>query len=219
MVRLDGHIFSLDPTPVDIPDQALVDSFLPPRPSLGGAVDAPVFSALMEPKEFAAFRYALHQKSLHALEIISEVGKEFAEIFQRETGGLLTLAHVEGAETVVISKGSFMLPIGEIAAESHSEPAPFGAVGIISFRPFPFDALGEALKSAKRIIVIERNIAVGIGGILADNVRMALAGREVTQYTVIAGVGGIPVSKEALAKVINLGIADKLEALTFLDLD
>ena len=221
MVRLDGHTFYIDPAEVDIPEQALVDSFLPPKTfsePVKGALTPP-FPAMVEPREFVTFRYELHQKSLQALEIIPEIAQEFTKIFKRGSGGLLSTYHLDGAETVVVSKGSLMLAIGEIAEESQKGAQSFGAVGIISFRPFPFSALAEAVNGAKRIIVIERNIAVGIGGILADNVRMALAGREVAQYTVIAGVGGIPVSKAALEGVIALAMEDKLAPLTFLDLD
>ena len=49
-------------------------------------------------------------------------------------------------------------------------------VGITSFRPFPLDAVRDALGHAQRVVVLEKALAVGIGGIVTANVRMALAG-------------------------------------------
>ena len=51
-----------------------------------------------------------------------------------------------------------------------------GALGISSFRPFPLEAVRAALEHAERVVVLEKALAVGIGGIVSANVRMALVG-------------------------------------------
>lgn len=43
---------------------------------------------------------------------------------------------------------------------------------------------------AETIVVIEKCMAVGIGGIVSDGVRKALSGVQLRGYTVIAGLGG-----------------------------
>ncbi len=94
-----------------------------------------------------------------------------------------------------------------------------GVVGICSFRPFPLEAVREAVGHARRVLVLEKALAVGIGGIVSANVRMALAGSQLHGYTVIAGLGGRPITKASLRALCADAVADRLEPLTFLDMD
>jgi pyruvate ferredoxin oxidoreductase alpha subunit len=92
-------------------------------------------------------------------------------------------------------------------------------MGITSFRPFPLDAVRNALQHARRVIVLEKSLAVGIGGIVATNVRMALDGAPVRIRTVVAGLGGRPITRASLHRVFHQGQHDQLEPVHFLDLD
>jgi pyruvate ferredoxin oxidoreductase alpha subunit len=94
-----------------------------------------------------------------------------------------------------------------------------GVLGIISFRPFPLAAVREALHQAKRVVVLEKSLAVGIGGIVSTDVRMTLSGLHLQGYTVIAGLGGRAITKASLHKLFRQAEKDELEHLTFLDLD
>jgi pyruvate ferredoxin oxidoreductase alpha subunit len=67
--------------------------------------------------------------------------------------------------------------------------------------------------------VLEKALAVGIGGIVSANVRMALSGIQLHGYTVIAGLGGRPITKESLLKMLADAFEDRLEPLSFLDMD
>ena len=69
------------------------------------------------------------------------------------------------------------------------------------------------------MLVLEKALAVGIGGIVSANVRMALAGIQLHGYTVIAGLGGRPITKASLRGLFADAVADRLEPLTFLDMD
>ncbi len=66
---------------------------------------------------------------------------------------------------------------------------------------------------------LEGSAAVGIGGMLAANVRMALRGQERPVYRVIAGLGGRPITRKSLAELFERAGRDSLEDLTFLDLN
>ena len=92
-------------------------------------------------------------------------------------------------------------------------------LGITSFRPFPLDAIREALKGGKRVVVLEKCFAVGLGGIVATDVRMALDGTGQEVRTVVAGLGGRAITMSSLRKLFADALAGKLEPLTFLDLD
>ena len=47
-------------------------------------------------------------------------------------------------------------------------------VGLKCFRPYPLDEVREALGHARRVVVLEKAFAVGAGGIVGQNVRLAL---------------------------------------------
>ncbi len=78
-----------------------------------------------------------------------------------------------------------------------------GALGITSFRPFPLDAVRAAVGGCQRVVVLEKALAVGIGGIVSANVRMALSGIALHGYTVIAGLGGRAITKASLRRLAS----------------
>ena len=94
-----------------------------------------------------------------------------------------------------------------------------GSVAITSFRPFPLAALREALMHAKRVVVLEKCLAVGLGGIVSDGVRKALSGIQLNGYTVVAGLGGRAITRASLKRLFEEAGRDALEAVTFLDLN
>jgi pyruvate ferredoxin oxidoreductase alpha subunit len=75
----------------------------------------------------------------------------------------------------------------------------------------------RALLEAKRIVVIEKALAVGIGGVVSLDVRVALSGLDQHVHTVIAGLGGRPITTTSLHRLLRR--ASELPELTFLDLD
>ncbi len=94
-----------------------------------------------------------------------------------------------------------------------------GVLGITSFRPFPLDLVRAELHKARRVVVIEKSLAVGIGGILSTDVRMAMSHLHVPVYTVVAGLGGRAITRKSLHGLFSKAEQDVLEPLTFLDLD
>ena len=68
-------------------------------------------------------------------------------------------------------------------------------------------------------VVLEKSLAVGIGGIVATNVRMALDGLPIKVSTVVAGLGGRAITKGSLHRVFRQAMNDEIEPVHFLDLD
>ena len=77
----------------------------------------------------------------------------------------------------------------------------------------------EALSRAKRVVVLEKSLAVGLGGIVANNVSAAYPGSPDVVHTVIAGLGGRAITRGSLQKVFASAVAGQLDPVTFLDLD
>ena len=221
MVCMDGFILTHAYERVDMPTQEQVDSFLPPyEPRQVLDTRAPVsIGAMVGPEAFTEVRYLAHEKQMQALELIPKMSEEFKDIFGRDSGGLVRSYRTEDAETIVIAMGSVLGTIKDTVDEMREAGVKIGVLGIISFRPFPLDAVRQAIKHAKRVVVLEKTFAVGIGGILATDVRTAFFGIKIESYTVIAGLGGRPITKSSLHELFEKAGRDDLPMLTFLDLD
>ena len=221
MVCMDGFILTHAYERVDMPTQEQVDAFLPPyEPRQVLDTNAPVsIGAMVGPEAFMEVRYLAHDKQMHALELIPNIAKEFKEGFGRDSGGLVRGYRMEDAETVVIAMGSLLGTIKDTVDAMRDAGVKIGVLGIISFRPFPLEAVRAALTGVKRVVVVEKTFAVGIGGILATDVRTAMDGISIIDYTVVAGLGGRPITRKSLQDVFEKAGRDELPPLTFLDLD
>ncbi len=221
MVCMDGFILTHAYTRVDIPEAEAVDKFLPefqPRQVLDP--EAPVtMGAMVGPEAFAEVRFLAHYKQLEALDLIPQQAAQFAEIFGRDSGGLIKSFESEGKKTVVVTMGSVVGSMKSVLADMREEGISIGALTIRSYRPFPSDALRDALVDAERVIVFEKSLAVGIGGILAGDVRMALAGSTAKVYSVIGGLGGRPITRVNLRRMFDKGVRDEIEEPHFHDIN
>jgi pyruvate ferredoxin oxidoreductase alpha subunit len=221
MVCMDGFILTHAYERLDLPTRAQVDAYLPPyEPRQVLDPREPVsIGAMVGPEAFAEVRYLAHAKQMQALELIPRHAAEFRKIFGRDTGGLTRGYRTEDAETIVVALGSVLGTIKDTVDEMRADGHRIGALGIVSFRPFPLSEVRRILAPAQRVVVLEKSLAVGIGGILSANVRMALSGVQLHGYTVIAGLGGRPITRKSLHKLFRDAERDELQPLTFLDLD
>ncbi|WP_421742583.1 hypothetical protein [Cellulomonas sp.] len=221
MVCMDGFVLTHATEGIDVLDAAGVDAFLPPfEPRQILDPDEPVsIGSMVGPDAFTEVRYLAHLRQLEALEVIPRVAEQFAARFGRDSGGLLRAYRTEGAETVVVALGSVFGTLQDVVDAERDEGVSVGLLGVTSFRPFPYAALADALAGARRVVVIERALAVGAGGIVSGDVRLALAGTGIGQRTVIAGLGGRPVTTTSLRELLGRAVRDELPDLTFLDLD
>jgi pyruvate ferredoxin oxidoreductase alpha subunit len=221
MVCMDGFILTHAVERLEIPNQEQVDGFLAPfQPRQVLDPDEPIsIGAMVGPEAFMEVKYLAHAKQMQALELIPEIAANFKGAFRRDSGGLIRCYRAEDAETIVVALGSVLGTIKDTIDELREQGVKIGVVGITSFRPFPLEAVRDALGHSQRVVVLEKALAVGIGGIVAANVRMALAGIQLHGYTVIAGLGGRPITKASLRDLFTDAAADRLEPLTFLDMD
>jgi pyruvate ferredoxin oxidoreductase alpha subunit len=221
MVCMDGFILTHAYERLDLPTREQVTAYLPPyEPRQVLDPREPVsIGAMVGPEAFAEVRYLAHAKQMQALELIPRHAGEFQRIFGRDSGGLVRGYRTEDAATIVVALGSVLGTIKDTVDEMREQGHRIGVLGVTSFRPFPLAEVRRILAPAQRVVVLEKALAVGIGGILSANVRMALSGVQLHGYTVIAGLGGRPITRKSLHKLFRDAERDELEPLTFLDLD
>lgn len=221
MVNMDGFILTHAITRIDLPEQELVDQFLPsfvPRQLL--ETSAPLtIGAMVGPDAFTEVRYLAHAKQKQALSIIEEQAEQFENIFSRDSGGLVKSYDAEGSDIVFIAMGSVVGTLQALVTELREQGQSIGILSLRSFRPFPVEAIRSALLGSRRIIVFEKSFAVGMGGILASEIHMATQGLNLIINSVIGGLGGRTITLKSLSKLVDLANKDELDQEVFMDLD
>lgn len=223
MVCMDGFVLTHAFEQVDLPAQEEVDAFVPsfvPQQLLDPA-DPVTIGAMVGPEAFAEVKYLMHAKQMAALDEIPLIADEFRTAFGRRSGGLLKPYRLSDAETVVVALGSVLGTIEEVIDGLRDEGVSVGALGITCFRPWPVEEVREALRHAKRVIVVEKAFAVGAGGIVGQNTRDATRGLPVEVYDVVAGLGGRPITRASLRRLLDEVLEGRVDPqrLHFLDLD
>jgi pyruvate ferredoxin oxidoreductase alpha subunit len=221
MVCMDGFILTHATERVDLPAQEQVDAFLPafdPRQKLDPA-DPVTIGAMVGPEAFFEVRYLMHAKQMQALDALPPIAQEWRDVTGRDTGGLLKHYRSEDAETVIVALGSVIGTIEDVVDELREEGHSIGVVGVKCFRPWPAEEIRDALRHASRVVVLEKAWAIGVGGIVGQNVRLALHGEPLPVYDVIAGLGGRAITTRSLRGLFEKALRDELAGLTFLDLN
>jgi pyruvate ferredoxin oxidoreductase alpha subunit len=223
MVCVDGFILTHAFERVDIPEQAQVDAFLPPfDPVQALDPENPAsIGAMVGPEAFTEVRFLAHYKQRQALRLIPTFCDDFAKKFGRAAGGLLRPYRVEDAEILVVAMGSVCGTIKDVVDELRAEGEKIGMVALVSYRPFPVEALRDILKSADHVIVVEKSISVGVGGPLADNTEGALRNleRRPRLHSAIAGLGGRPITRASLRRLFHDAPHAPWDGPYFLDLN
>jgi len=218
MVCMDGFVLTHAVERVDVPDQSTVDAFLPPfvpRQVLDPG-DPVSIGAMVGPEAFTEVRYLAHLRNLDALERIPVLAKEYGALAGREVPGLVTPYRMVDADIAVVALGSVLGTLADAVDSVRADGIRAGVLGITAYRPFPFEQVRQALRKARRVVVLERAFAVGVGGIVSADVYSAI---RTPLWTVVAGLGGRPVTAGSLRGMLRDAAADRLKPLTFLDLD
>jgi pyruvate ferredoxin oxidoreductase alpha subunit len=221
MVCMDGFILTHAVERLELPDQERVDAFLPafePRQLLDPAEPLTI-GAMVGPEAFTEVRYLAHYKQMQALDAIPEIAAAFEQAFGRSSGGLVRRYRTHDAETIVVALGSVVGTIEDVVDELREQGVRVGCLAIKAFRPWPGAEVRAALEGARRVLVLEKALSIGIGGIVSQNVHAALEGTPVAIRTAIAGLGGRAITKATLHELLGDALADRLQQTTFVDLD
>ncbi len=218
MVCYDGFILSHTMMPVDIPDAALVQNFLPPyQPHTYLSQEDPrtinpvLFPNLRENAEgvlcdgYMEMRYKLQAALAGARETIMETNRIYAETFGRDHGGMLWEYRTDDAEILITGMGSIANEATVATDMLRAEGLKVGVVGIRVYRPFPAEDVRHAFQKAKAIHLFEKAISYGYEGALCSDLKAAFYGSRVKApvYNYIVGLGGRDVQPAELAEAVR----------------
>jgi pyruvate ferredoxin oxidoreductase alpha subunit len=223
MVNMDGFVLTHAMEGIDVPDQDEVDALLPPfRPLHVLDPDHPVtIGAMVGPEAFTEVKYLEARRQLRSLDAIQGVADRFHRVTGRRSGGLTSSYRLEDADVVLIGLGSLLGTAADVVDELRDEGLAVGLLGVTCFRPWPLDEIRKSLADASRVVVLNRALSVGFGTVLGADVRLTLAGSQVVVHDVVAGLGGRPVTRDLVRRLLVEAVQGELSdhQLTFADLD
>jgi len=204
MVVLDAFFLSHTYEPVDVPDQELVDRFLPSyEPKFQLDTENPcAFGSLVTPNAYMEMRHSIAEAMDAALVHFPRVEQEFEEIFGRRHGGIEPV-YCDDADVILVTSGTVTSTTRQVIETLRAEGEKAGLLKMKLFRPFPVDIVREILASAKKIAVIDRNFSFGASGIFAQEIRAALCNvaRRPAVFGYIAGIGGRDVTVDVIEEI------------------
>lgn len=207
MVCMDGFLLTHTFEPVDLPEQAEVDAFLP-RFRFSRALDPTKPMTLgggSEPENYLEYRQAQHLALEKSETEITSAATDFARVFGRTHGALVDGYRLEAAEHVLVVVGSVMGAVRDVVDALRKRDQAVGALRLRCVRPFPAQALLQSLRHARRVAVLEKAFSAGAGGIVACELRSALqrAGVSLPVDGFIGGLGGRDLTPSSIEAVIR----------------
>ncbi len=193
MVCMDGFTLTHTLEVIDMPDQAQVDGFLPPY-QFARTLDPrnPIsIGTLISPDYYSEARHSHHQALLNAQAEIIAVDNAWAALTGRSSGGLLTIEGPAEATVAILVLGSVLGTL-QASLDEHPPAVPVKLIKLRAFRPFPAAALREVCAGLTDIIVLERALSPGSGGIVGLEVLAALSSLSAPPrlYNFAVGLGG-----------------------------
>jgi pyruvate ferredoxin oxidoreductase alpha subunit len=222
MVCMDGFILTHTLEPIDLPTQEQVDSFLPPY-RFKRALDplSPVtIGNLVSPEYYSEARYTHHRALIRAQEEIIAADCDWAKVTGRTCGGLISVDGPEDARIAILSIGSVMGTLSD-ARDQFSQLGAVKLIKLRSMRPFPAEPLRRACTGLTELIVLERALSLGGGGIIGAEVRAALSDMESAPrvHNFAAGLGGRDMPLSIYPRLLEASKAEQLTRFAILDVD
>jgi pyruvate ferredoxin oxidoreductase alpha subunit len=209
IVNLDGFYLSFTREPVSLPDPELVRAFLPPfRPAhLGFKASAPHAQgvAVFSGSAYSYFRHQMHLASMNALQVHQEAATEFERLFGRRYD-LVDAYRLDDAEDVLVMSNAFATK-GKAAVDvARAQGRRVGLLRLRVIRPWPADAIRQALQGRRAVAVLDQNLSPGQGGILFQEIAACLyheALRPRVLCSFIGGLGGKNISEGELQTIFE----------------
>jgi pyruvate/2-oxoacid:ferredoxin oxidoreductase alpha subunit len=202
MVISEGFVLSHTTEPVEIPEQGRVDEFLPPyQPKWKLDTNNPMaFGGHASSIQYAELRKSIEK----AMEEVGDVQPEAAEEFCQFFGRKYLPIEFEGRpdpEVLVVSSGTISGTVREVL-KNHPDVS---LMKIRMFRPFPYDLVRKLSWRSEKIVVLDRNISFGSGGIFAESIRSSLynSAHRPPIFEFIVGIGGTDVTPKTVSDILD----------------
>ena len=209
LINLDAFFLSHTSEPVDIPDQKLVDEFLP-HPKLPYSItakDPHSFGGFLRPPGYFRVRHKLSKAMFEAVDVADDVQEEFGRKFGRGYRSIEPY-RCEDAETILVTSATASSTARIVIDELRDKGKKVGTLKVRMLRPFPREKVRQVLGPARKVTVMDRNMSYGMGGIFFQEVKSALYNMPVSNgnrpivFGYIAGMGGVDITPKIIEEII-----------------
>lgn len=206
LVAQDGFVLSHALMDVDLPDQAQVDTFLPPL-DLPHRIrrDHPrIYGGMTWPRDTQRQRADIELAMEAVPQVLREACEEFEGVFGRRPAGAFPAARTEDADLVLVASTTMARTARRVVEARRARGERVGLVRARLFRPFLRDELVRALGAPRRVAVLDRDHSPGSGGIFWNEVVTSLAGRaDVLVQGYVVGLGGTDVPFSVVDAIVD----------------
>jgi 2-oxoisovalerate ferredoxin oxidoreductase alpha subunit len=195
MVMEDAFVLSHTYMPVDMPEQDVIDRFLPPYTPIQKIHPEmmELFGSFSPPDgAYMELRKDMDDAMNASFAVFKEAESDYAKLTGRPPLGLMEEYRTDGADVVMVALGSMAASARDSVDELRKEGKKVGLVRLRVFRPFPHDyvrALGERFGT---IGILNRVVSFGSGGPVSTEMCSSLLSLpdppKVASF--IAGLGG-----------------------------
>jgi 2-oxoisovalerate ferredoxin oxidoreductase alpha subunit len=190
----DAFVLSHTSEPVSVPNQSMVDEFLPEyKPEFAVDVNNPRgYGSYATPEgPFMELKHDMVSSMDIAKRVIKDTLREYADTFGREYSGLTENYMMDDADYAFITSGTLASTAKYVVSKLRKEGKKVGLIRIKFFRPFPQEEIREALKHVSAAGVIDRSVSFSAGGNLYSDVVASLYRKlDIPVAGFVAGIGG-----------------------------
>lgn len=207
LVCMDAFIVSHTQSETDLATQEQVDAYLPDLdlPHRLDNAHPRALGSMVWPDATVSHRVEIQEAMDRVPAAYDDARSAFREIFGRDQGGALDSYRTEDADTVLVTSATIATTARRVVDARRAAGEKVGLVKMRMFRPFPEEALREACAAARRVGVLDRDYAAGLGGIWWQDTRAAFHGHldDVILQDYMVGVGGGDVTPELVGRILD----------------
>ena len=145
-----------------------------------------------------------HNAIMQSASVIEEVFGEFEKLTGRKYN-LVESYDAKDAELIIVALGTSVESARVASEKMRKNGLKTGVVSFRTLRPFPYTALGEALKNAKAIATLDRSLPAGAMGMLFNEIAASVYQAKDSKHPVISnyiyGLGGRDLTQQDLEKI------------------
>jgi pyruvate ferredoxin oxidoreductase alpha subunit len=212
IVNMDGFIHSFTREIVDVPEQKVVDQFLPKEMELEIKLDTdkPLTLGIPVLGDYMKYKAQVQRAMLDSFDVITKAHEDWKKLTGRNYD-FVEEYKLNDAEAAFVMMGPNTTIARAAVDLLRKKGKKVGLLRVRLFRPFPEKEIRDALKGIKKIAVIDQAVSYGLSGPLYPEIKMALYGSGSIISNYIMGLGGALVSDELLDEVFEEILKSKEE--------
>jgi len=221
MVVLDAFYQSHTSENVWVPEQSLVDEFLPPKSFTGNEIDGvnpKAIGGLVPPEHYETFNYRYWTDINKVEEMTNNIGDLFNQTFGRKYSSVEAVNISDKTKIVFVTISSITSTVRGIL-QKHPE---IGLLKLRLIKPFPKNGVLEVLSvlpDDALLVTVERNFLGDNEGALMMEMKRALYGKyNFKIFDVYTGLGGKDVPPSTIEKIIYK-VKEGKESIIWIDLE